>query len=212
MAPRFTHCLCQHSAPSSSSFVCHAPQKPLPFITPQAKSHIKMGSAPFSRSCCLGAGLGVEHRVERRLPLAYWVPTGYRHRGRCVPLCECWGGGRGQDPGHLGPRFAGSVPLGSFRCPLLPYFQSGWSFSFRGLGDRHGERAPGSSGRSEREKGGKEAQPLGVTRLRVSALGFGFGFAVTFSCITRFLLSLLPHPCLVTCRGGRGHRAEHFCC
>lgn len=87
---------------------------------------------------------------------------------------------------------------------LLPYFQSGWSFSFRELGDRHGERAPGSSGRSEREKGGKEAQPLGVTQRRVSALGFGFGFTVTFSSITRFLLSLLPHPCLVTCRGGMG--------
>lgn len=125
--------------------------------------------------------------------MAYWVPTGYSHHGKCIPLCECLGGGRWQDPGCPGPRFAGCLS-DPFGVPFGLIFSLGGVSLSGAWGQARRERAGVQW--EVREGGRKEAQPRGVMRLRVSA----FGFAVTFS-VTRVLLGLLPRPCLVTCRG-----------
>lgn len=139
-----------------------SPQKPLPFITPQAKSLSRWALHPSPDPAALGRGWGWNTELERRPPLAYWVPTGYGHRGKCVPLCECLGAGRWQDPGCLGPRFAGFMLLGSFRRPLWPYFQSGWSVSFWGLGT-------GTEGESRRPVGGQRGREKGSAASRCDA-------------------------------------------
>lgn len=81
-SPWFTHSLYQHSAPSFS-YVCCAPlvhpPKPLPFITPQVKSHLDVGSAPFSGSCCLGVDTGGWNtELQSNTKLGPW-PSQYHH-------------------------------------------------------------------------------------------------------------------------------------
>lgn len=52
LCPLFQLCL-----PCSPCVLPSTLGKPLPFITPQVKSHLDVSSALFSGSCCLGLGL-----------------------------------------------------------------------------------------------------------------------------------------------------------
>lgn len=134
-SPRLTHGLHHRSAPlpaaSPAQLPLHAPHKPLPCITPQVKSSIKMGSVSFSGSCCLGrVGSGVQsYRGRLTLARALSVPP---PMGGLIPSCKFSGGE--EVAGPWAQDLLDWCTLGSLRLPLLPYFPSGWSCSFLGLG------------------------------------------------------------------------------
>lgn len=130
-----------------------SPQKPLPFITREAECRIKMGSAPFCRSCCLGAGLGVERRAGEEtapgLRGTCWGPPP-REVGGAPHCVSAWEGG-GAGPWPPGPQARWVGASRTFSASPLALFSVWVEFLFPGLGHEHGGGEPGSRGRSERE-------------------------------------------------------------
>lgn len=110
----------------------HTLGTPLPFITPQVKSHLDLSSALFSGSCCLGLGLRGGIQSYKALPT---MPSQYHHLWEVFFHClSSWHGRRWQDPrltGHKNHKIGVLLePFGS----SFPYFPPGGSCSFPGLG------------------------------------------------------------------------------